>query len=129
MPAWLDLAGRCASSELGEGDIQAKLASLTNMICPEMHEVVGKGGFLARLPAGEVVAIPPGLIVVTVPIGDVKDHHAVVRYSTFNKNDNIAVRSLLVDMMQSYSYLENTDYQTVKSLLETTKNARAAETA
>jgi hypothetical protein len=84
----------------------------------ELLELARTAGFAVTVKKGDIVAIPPGVLMVTV--SQPKDVTVTIRWSIMRGGDYKDVRETITTMMQSYSYLEQTDYRTIKVLMEAT---------
>jgi hypothetical protein len=100
---------------IGGDTMASRIDKLRGMRWLDLMASVGSSGLAVNIFAGDVVAIPAGMVVLT--IADEKDGCEVIRWS------------VLTGMLQSYSYLEATDYSTVKTLLEATNKSRVDEAA
>lgn len=77
-------------------------------------------GFAHHLVEGQVLAVPAGMIVLTL---GPKDRHCImVRWSTLRAQDFEAAHKVLLAMLQDYPYLGGTDHETLKDLMQAAKN-------
>ena len=63
---------------------------------------------------GDVLVTPPGYLIVTKSQGWVE----LIRWSLFKKGDELAVISTIKELVQTFLYLAQTDYQNVWDLCE-----------
>jgi hypothetical protein len=104
--------------------MQHKLDAVGEMSFGELAAKSKDSGFAVAVQPGEILAIPAGMVVVA--IGCPGSHTAWIRWSPMRGADLGPVLSVLTGMMQSFAYLESSDYGTLKSLLDATAESEAA---
>lgn len=100
--------------------IRAKLASVHKMSWGDLMGAMSPKGFAHNLVEGQVLAVPAGMIVLT--LGPKDGHCIMVRWSTLRAQDFEAAHKVLLAMLQDYPYLGGTDYETLKDLMQAAKN-------
>ena len=92
-----------------------KLETFQNYSFSDLNKLAEAGGFSIEATAGAVIAIPPGMIVLTV---NPTSWSIGVRYSILARDHYKEVQMSLECMLQTYSYLRESDYFTIKELLD-----------
>lgn len=103
----------------------AKMDSLNKLSYRALAELVTGHGFATTLKEGDMCAIPPGLLVATLLPNKAIEAAVVVKYSFMQAADYEACHNALVGMLQSFEYLEGTDYGAVRRLMEASAKHKA----
>jgi len=103
-----------------DGDsMQTKIENMSSMDWKSFADKAAALGFAVKASSGDMIAIPAGMLVASfAPKADITP--VGVRWSVMDKQDYHKVHQGLSQMLQSYFYLEHTDYSVLKKLLEAT---------
>ena len=105
--------------------MQAKLISASELPWRELQgSLLTKHGFAVHVCRNAIVAIPAGMIVITLNLSE--SHAAALRWSVMAPAEYEPVHKTLLGMLQAFPYLKNTDYETMIGLLEAAKSGGPA---
>ena len=92
-----------------------KLDTIHNYSFSYLKNMAEAGGFSIEATAGAVIAVPPGMIILTT---SPNNWGIGVRYSILARSHYKEVSMTLECMLQTYPYLKESDYFTVKEPMD-----------
>ena len=112
------LVGVLAEAIAGDS-ITAKFAKVHQMTWEALLELVHRSGFAVKVDNEDVIAIPAGFIIITHVRKGAEP--TSLRWGVMSGSAYPRAHAILTDMLQSFPYLKNTDYNLMGGLMEANK--------
>ena len=114
-----NFAVACFEPEKLDGDTIGEKANKVLAMNPAQFEnCVKSSGFAVHVQRGELVVIPPAMLVLSLSLGNSDSVCSILRWGFAGAGDKIRVKEFVVKLMEEYPSLEGADYGVFRKYLE-----------